>query len=73
MLQRERITTHSWITGIQWLCSTAGRGLMVLGLFAACGWLFRDVLGLEIGYRGELLPFVLLAIVGAGFYIGGRR
>ena len=45
---------------------------VVIGAAALGAYFLRDVLGVEIGIHGSLMPFGLLLFVGAGLLIVGR-
>jgi hypothetical protein len=44
----------------------------LVGGGALIGYVLRDLLGIEIGIHGALIPLSLLLIVGAGLLIMGR-
>jgi hypothetical protein len=45
---------------------------VLIGAAALIAYFLRDILGLEIGIHGSLIPLSLLLVVGAGLLIVGR-
>jgi uncharacterized sodium:solute symporter family permease YidK len=56
----------------RWLFFSLGLIYIVIGGTALIAYVLRDIVGIEIGVHGTLIPLSMLLVVGAGLLIVGR-
>lgn len=68
------MNTSEMSDGMRKFLAIAGMICLVIGVLAFVAFFLRDLMQVDIGYRGNLVPLTMLMVVGGGLLMSaGKR